>query len=163
MWLMLITGISGNEEPYSRRTKEQVAHSRTTLEQWKIKSQPKQIKSLKENPLFCNKSITWWLYVHLVKYNWYSQQKIQIIHVSMKKSNSALKNPKNKVALNDAIPFSYYYSQTWGYFFLKSKNSIFFAFVLSSWAFLPPKRDCIIHHLKQLYFLDFLKQSWIFS
>ena len=38
----------GNKEPYSRRTKEQVAHSRTTVEQWKIKSQPKQIKSLKE-------------------------------------------------------------------------------------------------------------------
>ena len=41
---MLITGISERENLYSRRTGEQVTTSRTTLEQWKIKSQPNKAK-----------------------------------------------------------------------------------------------------------------------
>ena len=40
------------KEPYSRRTGEQVTTSRTTLEQWIIKSQPKQIEKAKREILY---------------------------------------------------------------------------------------------------------------
>ena len=42
----------GKREPYSRRTGEQVTTSRTTLEQWIIKSQPKQIEKAKREILY---------------------------------------------------------------------------------------------------------------